>query len=303
MKRATIGRTSNRRGCSCESPQCRTGMSSFATSRFRPVTRGRTGVCLGTCGSRTFGSACHKCIEQTSWYSTRYRANRRTVYERSHSDARGGFDSPEFKSCFDRQRAAYFAAPEPSYAGASPISKLLATLLKENREALVAAINADYGNRSEFETLFAEYFVVLETVADAVKHLKKWMKPQRRHVDFMTYPLARNRVIPQPLGVVGVIVPWNFPLNLSFCPLAAILAAGNRAMVKMSENSKALRKGSHARFPKVFSDREACLFRGWRRARTGILVIALRPSAVHGIRCDRSLGHGQRGPQPHPCHA
>ena len=114
------------------------------------------------------------------------------------------------------------------------------TRLLKDKDNLVAAINADYGNRSEFETLFAEYFVVLETVADAVKHLKKWMKPQRRHVDFMTYPLARNRVIPQPLGVVGVIVPWNFPLNLSFCPLAAILAAGNRAMVKMSENSKAL---------------------------------------------------------------
>ncbi len=66
------------------------------------------------------------------------------------------------------------------------------------------------------------------------------MKPQRRHIDFLTYPGAKNRVIPQPLGVVGVIVPWNFPLNLSFTPLAAIIAAGNRAMVKMSENSSRL---------------------------------------------------------------
>ena len=131
----------------------------------------------------------------------------------------------EFQSCFDKQRAAYLAAPEPSYAQRIADLRSLTRLLKDNKDDLVAAINADYGNRSEFETLFAEYFVVLETVADAVKHLKKWMKPQRRHVDFMTYPLARNRVIPQPLGVVGVIVPWNFPLNLSFCPLAAILAA------------------------------------------------------------------------------
>ena len=58
---------------------------------------------------------------------------------------------------------------------------------------------------------------------------------------------------------------------------------------------KSARPGSDARFPKVFSDREACLFRGWRRTRTGILVIALRPSAVHRIRCYRSLGHG--GPE------
>src|SRR6476619_7423457 len=146
----------------------------------------------------------------------------------------------ELQSCFDKQRAAYLAAPEPSYAQRMADLKALAQLLKDNKDELVAAINADYGNRSEFETLFAEYFVVLETIADAAKNLKKWMKPQRRHVDFLTYPGARNRVIPQPLGVVGVIVPWNFPLNLSFAPLAGILAAGNRAMVKMSENSQRL---------------------------------------------------------------
>ena len=124
------------------------------------------------------------------------------------------------------------AAPEPSHAERTADLKSLARLLKENREAIVSALNADYGNRSEFETLFAEYFVVLETIHDAVKNLKTWMKPQRRKIDFMTYPGAHNRVIPQPLGVVGVIVPWNFPINLSFAPLAAIFAAGNRAMVQ-----------------------------------------------------------------------
>jgi len=154
---------------------------------------------------------------------------------------RDGITIPiEFQSCFDKQRAAYFAEPEPSYGERLADLKSLQRLLKENRETLVAAINADYGNRSEFETLFAEFFVVLETIKDTAKHLRRWMKPQRRKVDFLTYPGARNRVIPQPLGVVGVIVPWNFPLNLSFAPLAGILAAGNRAMVKMSENSQRL---------------------------------------------------------------
>lgn len=113
-------------------------------------------------------------------------------------------------------------------------------MLKENRNALVEAIKLDYGCRSEFETLFAEYFVALEAIHDAIKNLKRWMQPQRRRIDALLYPGARNRVLPQPLGVVGVIVPWNFPLNLSFCPLAAILAAGNRALVKMSENSSHL---------------------------------------------------------------
>ena len=113
----------------------------------------------------------------------------------------------EFQSCFDKQRAAYLAAPEPSYAQRIADLRSLTRLLKDNKDELVAAINADYGNRSEFETLFAEYFVVLETIADATKNLKKWMKPQRRHVDFMTYPLARNRVIPQRSASSGSSSP------------------------------------------------------------------------------------------------
>lgn len=115
--------------------------------------------------------------------------------------------------------------------------KQLSRLLKDNRKALVQAVCRDYGSRSEFETLFAEFFVVLETIKDNIHNLKKWMKPQRRRIDMLMYPGASNRVIPQTLGVVGVIVPWNFPLNLSFCPLATIFAASNRCMVKMSENS------------------------------------------------------------------
>jgi len=158
----------------------------------------------------------------------------------------------EFKECFARQRAAYLAYPVPTYAERLADLSALSRLLKENRESLVQAINLDYGNRSEFETLFSEFFVVLETINDTARHLKQWMKPQRRKIDFMLYPGARNRVIPQPLGVVGVIVPWNFPLNLSFAPLAAIIAAGNRAMVKMSENSRHLAELLGKISPKYF---------------------------------------------------
>jgi len=160
----------------------------------------------------------------------------------------------EFQICFDRQRAAYLDYPEPTREERLADLNTLARLLKENREALVAAINKDYGNRSEFETLFAEFFVVLETIKDSAKNLKKWMKPQRRHIDILMYPGASNRVIPQPLGVVGVIVPWNFPLNLTFCPLAAIFAAGNRAMVKMSENSRNLALLLSEISPRYFSE-------------------------------------------------
>jgi coniferyl-aldehyde dehydrogenase len=99
-------------------------------------------------------------------------------------------------------------------------------------------INADYGGRSEFETLFAEVFASLDGLGDAQKRLARWMRPRRRSVDPLVYPGARNRLIPQPVG--GVIVPWNYPIFLSFGPLTGALAAGNRAMVKMSDNSQAL---------------------------------------------------------------
>ena len=159
---------------------------------------------------------------------------------------------PEFQQCLDAQRAAYMAHPEPGYAERKADLQQLARLLKDNRQALVEAICKDYGNRSEFETLFAEYFVVLETIQDNIKNLKKWMRPQRRHIDILMFPGASNRVVPQPLGVVGVIVPWNFPLFLSFGPMASIMAAGNRVMVKMSENSQALTELLKTVSPKYF---------------------------------------------------
>ncbi|MEM7360241.1 MAG: coniferyl aldehyde dehydrogenase [Pseudomonadota bacterium] len=113
----------------------------------------------------------------------------------------------------------------------------LKRLINENSEAIIEAVSKDYGNRSRHESLFAEIISVTDGINESVKHLKKWMKVQRRQIDMTMFAGGKNRVIPQPLGVVGIIVPWNFPVNLSFMPLAAAFAAGNRAMVKMSENS------------------------------------------------------------------
>lgn len=143
-------------------------------------------------------------------------------------------------ACLERQRTAYLADPYPSYQQRIADLKTLQRMLQENRDALVAAVSADYGSRSEHETLFTEYLMAVDSIKDTLKKLKRWMKPQKRHVDLVMFPGGKNRVIPQPLGVVGVIVPWNFPINLSFGPLLSAFAAGNRAMVKMSENSRQL---------------------------------------------------------------
>jgi len=146
----------------------------------------------------------------------------------------------ELRACLDQQREAYFADPNPGYQSRRQDLLALRRLVSENSEALIDAINQDYGNRSRHESLLAEIIVVLDGIHFALKHLKRWMKTQNREIDFAIYPGAKNRVIPQPLGVVGVIVPWNFPVQLSFTPLTCIFAAGNRAMIKMSENSRQL---------------------------------------------------------------
>ncbi|TDM06719.1 MAG: coniferyl-aldehyde dehydrogenase [Ideonella sp. MAG2] len=158
----------------------------------------------------------------------------------------------EFLSTLELQRKAYLVNPNPDHKSRVADLKALSRMLKENQAALVEAIHQDYGNRSEFETLFCEFFVVLDGIRDTIKQLKGWMKPMKRHADLMMYPLAKNRLIPQPLGVIGVIVPWNFPLNLSIAPLTSIFAAGNRAMVKMSENSAHLARLLRELSPRYF---------------------------------------------------
>jgi coniferyl-aldehyde dehydrogenase len=146
----------------------------------------------------------------------------------------------EFTDCLRRQRAAYLADPQPSHEVRRADLEALHRMLEENEPAIVAAIDADFGGRSAVESRLLELFPVREGIRSTISHLRKWMRPQKRSIDWLVYAGARNRVVPQPLGVIGVIVPWNFPIQLSFGPLVDILAAGNRAMVKMSENSPRL---------------------------------------------------------------
>jgi coniferyl-aldehyde dehydrogenase len=158
------------------------------------------------------------------------------------------------------QRAAYLAHPYPSFSERKADLLKLQAFIRDHRDAIVDAISADYGNRSRHETLFAEIFTVVDGVDHVLKDLKLWMKPQRRNVDLMNFFGARNRVIPQPLGVVGAIVPWNFPINLSFTGLIYTFAAGNRAMVKMSENSRNLAKFLIDKTPAYFPKEKLAFF-------------------------------------------
>lgn len=166
----------------------------------------------------------------------------------------------ELTTCLRRQREACRADPNPDIAQRKKDLLALKSMLSDNREAIIDAINADYGNRSRHETLLAEIIMVLDGFNFAAKHLKKWMRVQKREIEFYLYPGAKNRVIPQPLGVVGVIVPWNFPIQLAFTPLTYIFAAGNRAMVKMSENSRQLTHLLIKLVPDYFPSEKLCFF-------------------------------------------
>ena len=148
--------------------------------------------------------------------------------------AKGLIDSLESQSLAHREN------PISDYQQRKQDLLTLKKMLNDNKDEIAKAISQDYGNRSNHETLLLEIFSSIDGINHSLKQLKKWMKVQRRHVDFIVYPGAKNRVIPQPLGVIGMIVSWNFPINLSFVPLTSIFSAGNSAMVKMSENSVAL---------------------------------------------------------------
>ncbi|MDA1098894.1 MAG: coniferyl aldehyde dehydrogenase [Proteobacteria bacterium] len=110
----------------------------------------------------------------------------------------------------------------------------IAAMVKEKQNAIITAVDADFGGRSREETLLAEIFTTLSSIHHAKAQLAKWMRPRRRAMDLAFKP-ARARLLPQPLGVVGIISPWNYPLFLALSPLVGALAAGNRAMVKPSE--------------------------------------------------------------------
>lgn len=140
----------------------------------------------------------------------------------------------EMHRVFDLQHALTRGGPAPTLAERKVRLEKLRRMLLANEGAYIAAISADFGNRSADETRMLEIGLVLNGIRHARKHLRRWMRDERRHVDIAFQP-AKAWVRHEPLGVVGIISPWNYPLFLALGPLVDVLAAGNRAMVKPSE--------------------------------------------------------------------
>lgn len=147
--------------------------------------------------------------------------------------------SPEVQHLHDtltQQKQAYQRYPVPTAKERIERLARLKKVLLKYQDQIAEAINQDYGNRSITETKIGELITCLEQIKYYSKNLSTWMKPSKRHVGIIHQP-SKAWVQYQPLGVIGIIAPWNYPLVLSVGPLICALAAGNHAMIKISSSS------------------------------------------------------------------
>ncbi len=159
----------------------------------------------------------------------------------------------EAQRIFKLQRAAYLRDPYPSLAERKERLRALERILVDNTDAIAEAIRKDFGHRSTEETKILEIFPCIDGIRHSVKKLSKWMQPERRPISIL-FATGSNRVVPQPKGVVGIVSPWNYPLFLTVSPLISVLAAGNRAMIKMASNSQNLARLLQEKFSEAYSE-------------------------------------------------
>jgi coniferyl-aldehyde dehydrogenase len=161
---------------------------------------------------------------------------------------------------FDTQRAAFMAAPMPDLAARRADLKRLKEVLIANRERFVVALSADFGGRAGPETM-AEILVVVHHINYCLRRLKRWMKPQRRGTSLLM-ATTKAMVYFQPLGVVGIVAPWNYTIALSAGPLVFALAAGNRVMIKMSETTPRTAELMRHVLSEAFEERQVAVVLG-----------------------------------------
>lgn len=167
------------------------------------------------------------------------------------------------QSVLEKQKASYLE--EGAVKLATRIDRIdrALDLLVRYQDKLAEAINEDFCNRSIIQSKITDITASVASMKHAKKHVKKWMKPQKRTTMFPLGLLgARSRIEYQPLGVVGVISPWNFPVNLTFSPMASIFAAGNRVMIKPSEFTPNTSELMAKIFREAYSEEEVAVFTG-----------------------------------------
>ncbi|WP_297802246.1 coniferyl aldehyde dehydrogenase [uncultured Brevundimonas sp.] len=143
-------------------------------------------------------------------------------------------DIDRMKDLLARQRSAFLSQPNRSLAERRADLKKIEAIMLDHRDAWCEAVSADFGHRAQIETLLLELSVVVRGTKDMRHKLGRWMKPERVPTPLMAQP-GRSYVRRDPKGVVGIVSPWNYPVQLALLPLATALAAGNRTIIKPSE--------------------------------------------------------------------
>ena len=179
----------------------------------------------------------------------------------AHTGARAVPGQDELDTILDAQRRAFAVQPYTNAEYRIQKLKALQAAMSRHGNALCDAVSNDYGYRSPFETLHAEVYTTIEGIRYLRRRIKRWMKPQRRSVSLLMQP-ASAWVEYQPLGVVGIIVPWNYPIMLAISPLCYALAAGNRVMIKMSEFAPATAAAITNMLSDVFKPDEVAVITG-----------------------------------------
>lgn len=137
----------------------------------------------------------------------------------------------------------------------------LEDMIRKRSESIAEAISADFGNRSRFETDLLEVMVLVSAIRHARKNVKWWMEPSYREVSLNFWP-GRALVRPEPLGVVGIVSPWNYPLQLALSPLVDAIAGGNRAIIKPSEHTQNFSDLLHRAISETFEEDEIAVVLG-----------------------------------------
>lgn len=141
----------------------------------------------------------------------------------------------ELKGLFEEQKKAFEKNMYPSYKSRVEKLKALASMIKKFRRKIEEALNSDFESHPKQLVTLCEVMPPIERINYALANLKSWMKPKRYPSNILKYGLSKVYVLYQPVGVVGNMSPWNFPVEIAIGPLVDILAAGNRAIVKPSE--------------------------------------------------------------------
>ena len=164
----------------------------------------------------------------------------------------------------DRQKAAHIREGAPSAELRIDRINRCIKLLIDYQDRIVAALDEDFGARSKDASALTDIAGSIGTLKHAREKVKTWMRPEKHKTTPAILGLLGAKAVVEhmPKGTVGVISPWNFPVNLTFAPLGGILAAGNRAMIKPSEFTPATSELMKEMFASAFSDEEIAVFTG-----------------------------------------